>query len=278
MMSSLVDMIRQRRNRETLYSTEAYWNSKAEAYEDTAVSMWPNRVLNRLYENEARQLISRLLGDPSGAVLLDLGCGTGRFSRWFAAQGARVTGMDFSAGTLAVAKRQSMGDNPTYHQESVYGLTDENAYDVVFIWGVLTVACRDESQLLDVLRRIRRALHPGGRLLITEPIHRGFLHRVLEMDLTSFLAVLQKAGFQVKATAPLHFWPMRVALCYVSWPAWLTVPLCHLGQAMMKVPGLSRLGDYWAILAYPNGAEFDQASESGHPERLNQATRDYKQQ
>ena len=261
MLSHLLDLIHQRRNRKTLYCTAAYWDSKAGGYDDTAVSMWLNQDLNRLYENEARQLITRLLGDPSGSVLLDLGCGTGRFSRWFAAQGAFVTGMDFSGGALAVAKRQSADGSPTYRQESVFELTVENTYDVIFILGVLTAACVDENQLLDALRRIRRALHPNGRLLITEPIHRGFLHRVLEMDLAEFLAVLQKAGFQVKATAPLHFWPMRLALCYVSWPAWLTVPLYHLGQTIMKVPGLSRLGDYWAILASSNVAEFGQAPE-----------------
>jgi hypothetical protein len=44
---------------------------------------------------------------------------------------------------------------------------------------------------------------------------------------------------------------MRLALSYISWPAWMTVPLYHLGQAAMQIPGLSKLGDYWAILACP---------------------------
>jgi 2-polyprenyl-3-methyl-5-hydroxy-6-metoxy-1,4-benzoquinol methylase len=249
MLSRLGEMIYQRRHRKNLYSTAAYWDSKAHSFDDTAVSMWPNRALNSLYQREQEELTSRYLGDIGGLVLLDLGCGTGRFSRRFAHEGARVTGIDFSPVSLAIAIRMSSGDNPSYRRGSVFELPDDDAYDVIFTWGVLTIACLDKNQLVDVLVRIRRALRPAGRLLLTEPIHRGFLHRVLPLALPEFLSAMQQAGFEIKATAPLHFWPMRLALCYISLPAWLTVPLYHLGQAAMKVPGLSRLGDYWAILA-----------------------------
>ena len=251
MLSRLTEMIRQRSNRKNIYSTQAYWDSKARTLEGTSVSMWPNQCLNRLYEREEQKLIGRYLGDIAGSVLLDLGCGTGRFSRKFAAQGARVTGIDFSSGALEIAKRQSSSNNPTYRCGSVFELAEENAYDVVFTWGVVTVACTNKNQLLDALTRMRKALRSNGRLVLTEPIHRGFLHRVLELDLADFLSVMRRAGFEIKATAPLHFWPMRLALCYISWPAWLTMPLYHLGQAAMRIPGLSRLGDYWAILAHP---------------------------
>ena len=100
-------------------------------------------------------------------------------------------------------------------------------------------------------KRIRRALRPGGRLMITEPTHSGFLHRSLKLDLREFLAVMREAGFEVERVSPLHFWPMRLALCYVSWPKWLTAPLYHLGRFAIKLPGLTRLADYWAIMAAP---------------------------
>ena len=253
--SELHRMIRQRRSRKAIYSQPVYWDSKAGAYQDTAVSMWPNRSLNRLYETEQKRLISLRLGPIEGLALLDLGCGTGRFSRWFAAQGARVTGVDFSAQSLAIAQRLSPGGNPAFRHVSVFDLTDEKCYDVAFVWGVLTVACIDRNQLLDALGRVHRALRPTGRLLLTEPIHRGFLHRVLELDLSEFLAVMGEAGFTTQAISPLHFWPMRLGLCYFSWPGWVTSPLYHLGQLAMKLPGLSQFGDYWSILATPTAAK-----------------------
>lgn len=251
MLSRLSEMIRQRRGRKALYSSEAYWNSKAAKYDDTAVSMWPNRSLNELYEVEQKGMIDRHISTVDNRHLLDMGCGTGRFSRWFAQRGAHVTGIDFSQGSLDIAARMGTGSNPEYRHGSVFDLADEAAYDVVFTWGVLTIACTDTEQLKTALVRIRRSIRPGGLLLLTEPVHRGFLHRVLDLDLVDFVRVMREAGFEVNETSPLHFWPMRLALAYVPWPGWVTVPLYHLGQQLMKVPGLSTLGDYWAIVARP---------------------------
>ena len=251
MLNKLREMWQQRRNREALYSTAAYWDRKAETLQGKAVSMWPNNNLNTLYEAEAEAEIRRRLGDVAGRDVLDLGCGTGRMSRWFAAQGARVTGIDFSAGALAIARNESPGEHPRYLLGSIFELDDKARYDIVFAWGVITTACREEGQVLDALVRIRRALRPGGKLLLTEPIHKGFLHRVLDMDLATFLSVMRKAGLDVKATAPMHFWPARLLLSYVAWPGWITRPVYWIGHAGMQLPGLSRLGDYWAILATP---------------------------
>lgn len=44
-----------------------------------------------------------LLGALDGACVLDVGCGNGRNSRWFAGQGARVLGIDISAELLELA-------------------------------------------------------------------------------------------------------------------------------------------------------------------------------
>jgi 2-polyprenyl-3-methyl-5-hydroxy-6-metoxy-1,4-benzoquinol methylase len=250
MATNLRRLIEQRRNRK-LYSTEAYWNFKAAEYQGKGASMWPNLWLNELYDREQRRLISQHLKEIRGAEMLDLGCGVGRFSRWFAEQGASVTGMDFSAGALAIAREQSSGGNPMYRQSSVFAFDDVEAYDSIFVWGVLCVACVDRNQLLDAMKRIRRAVRPGGRLMITEPVHSGFLHRTLKLGLREFLVVMQEAGFEVETVSPLQFWPMRLALCNVSWPKWLTASLYHLGRVAMKLPGLNRLADYWAIMAAP---------------------------
>jgi hypothetical protein len=101
------------------------------------------------------------------------------------------------------------------------------------------------------MKRIGHALRPGGRLMITEPIHSGFLHRCLKLRLREFLAVMRDAGFEVETVSPVHFWPVRLALSYVSWPKWLTASVYHLGQAAIKLPVLNRLADSWTIMAAP---------------------------
>ena len=255
MLFNLARMARERRNRKELYCTSGYWDSKARDHDGNAVSMWQNETLNRLYDQEQKDLINRLFGDLSGVALLDLGCGTGRHSRSFAAQGAIVSGLDFSKSALAIAERLSTGPNPVYRDGSLFDLTDETAYDAVFTWGVLAFACITKEELREALTRIRRALRAHGRLLLMEPIHSGFLRRVLKLTLAEYLNVMREAGLCVQSVAPLHFWPTRLILCYVSWPAWITVPLYHLGQTLMRVPGLARMADYWAILATPARSE-----------------------
>lgn len=256
MIFRIFEMLDERRRRKSLYSTPEYWNGKAKARAGKAASMWPNNNLNPLYEKELHAEIQSKLGKLQDLGVLDLGCGTGRLSYWFAAQGARVTGIDFSRDALAIALNQSSGENPVFREGSVLELAETNIYDVMFTWGVITFACRDKAELLEAMVRMRQALRPGGRLLLTEPVHRGFLSRVLDLGLNDFLAIMREAGFEIRAVSPMHFWPMRLALCFISWPAWMTTPLYHLGQTAMKIPGLSRLGDYRAILAIPIQGSF----------------------
>ncbi|MGQ9585192.1 MAG: class I SAM-dependent methyltransferase [Anaerolineae bacterium] len=53
---------------------------------------------------EKQVLGSLLRGFPESRTLLETGCGTGHFSRWFAQQGLRVVGLDLSATMLAEAR------------------------------------------------------------------------------------------------------------------------------------------------------------------------------
>ena len=52
MLKNLRDIIWQRINRKLIYSSASYWDFKATNHDDSAVSMWPNILLNDLYEDE----------------------------------------------------------------------------------------------------------------------------------------------------------------------------------------------------------------------------------
>jgi ubiquinone/menaquinone biosynthesis C-methylase UbiE len=55
-----------------------------------------------------KALLARLLADFAGcASLLEVGCGTGHFTRWFAEQGLTATGLDISKTMLAEAARRN---------------------------------------------------------------------------------------------------------------------------------------------------------------------------
>lgn len=248
-VSGLIAMFRNRAQREQLYSTAAYWDSKAEEHEGDAVSMWPNNHLNRLYHAEQMRLVEAALPDLNGKSVLDVGCGTGRLARFLARRGATVTGIDFSEKAIALARQTATSPNPAYRVQSVFDLEDVAAYDLIFSWGCVVMATTRRDELLKALKGLHRSLKPGGQALLLEPVHRGFVHRVLNMDVAEFCDVMREAGFTVRWVRQMHFWPMRFALAFLRWPAFVTVPLYHLGQWLMKLPGLRSLGDYKAICA-----------------------------
>jgi SAM-dependent methyltransferase len=248
-VSGIIDMYKNRRRREELYCTADYWDSKAAQHQGDAVSMWPNNHLNPFYQREQLAWIDRILPDVRGLSVLDIGCGTGRNSRYLASRGARVLGIDFSGRAVEIARRKADGLNPAYRVQSIFDLSDDCAFDVAISWGTVAIACRSRGELRSVMDRISASLKPGGKLLLCEPVHRGFLHRVLDMDKKQFIEVMTEAGFTIRETVDLHFWPMRLALAYVTWPRLITSTGYYFGQGVMALFGRKVLGDYKAIYA-----------------------------
>ena len=76
------------------------------------------------------KLIKQLLRPMEGASLLDVGCGTGHFSRRFAKTGLDVTGLDPDAKMLAYAEKHS--SNITYRSGTAEHIPfPDNSFDHV---------------------------------------------------------------------------------------------------------------------------------------------------
>jgi len=241
-------MIRARAQRSEIYSQASFWDEKAKKYSGREASMWPNKLLNRHYRHEQFGFINRTLPSVQGWQVLDIGCGTGDLSRYFASRGALVAGVDFSSEALAWARKLG-GEGIRYVQGSAYDLDGLEGFDLAATLGVMTVACRTRADVERLLGRIFQVLKPGGHLLILEPLHRGPLRRVLKMSAAEFRDCLERAGFRIVVAEELHCWPIRVLLAYVRWPRWMTILLARLGLSWMRRHRRRRMGDYQAMLA-----------------------------
>lgn len=97
--------------------------------------------------------------------ILDLACGFGRHANRLAALGHKVTGIDLTPGFLEIARRsaQERGVSVDYRQGDMRKLDFNGAFDRILMLFTAFGYFSDEENL-DVLRRIARALKPGGLL------------------------------------------------------------------------------------------------------------------
>lgn len=122
--------------------------SIAQEYEDWYATL--GRRADRLEKNIFKWLLGRFSGAHS---ILEVGCGTGHFTRWFYSQGMSATGVDSSAAMLAETKRET---SPAYVLGDAHNLPfAPNSFDLVtFITTIEFLS--DPAQALSEATRVAR--------------------------------------------------------------------------------------------------------------------------
>lgn len=149
-------------------SFEARWRQRFERFArdhsaDHAVSGWSRSGLAERLTSFSR-LYARYAPVRGGRVL-DLGCGPGTYSRWLAARGGDVTGLDYSRPTLARAGAQQTAGHERIAlvQGEAYSLPFRSGiFDAVVCVGVLQTLAQPER----ALDEMNRVLNANGLLVL----------------------------------------------------------------------------------------------------------------
>ena len=106
------------------------------------------------------KLLFNLMHPDAHRTLLDVGCGTGHFSRCFAEAGLSVTGLDPNQAALAYARQQ--GNQINYLQANALSLPfSNNSFDYVSAITSLCFVEPPEQALQEMWRVTRRGLLLG---------------------------------------------------------------------------------------------------------------------
>lgn len=111
--------------------------------------------------------IAETLGLQPDDAVIDLGCGPGLYSARFAARGLRVTGVDFSRGSLDYAAQRAREQNLDirYRHQDYLTLDDESEYDAaLLIYGDFCPLA--PAQRTCLLQNVHRALRSNGRFVL----------------------------------------------------------------------------------------------------------------
>jgi SAM-dependent methyltransferase len=117
-------------------------------------------------EKEAATFIDELINELQPAAhsrMLDLGCGSGRHSKYLASKGFDVTGIDLAASSIRQAKRSETGKLRFYRHDMRIPF-GRNAFDNVFNFFTSFGYFDDPSEDHKVVNNIYSALKPGGSI------------------------------------------------------------------------------------------------------------------
>ena len=181
-------------------------------YRNPEYNRWKER-----FETEGREVYDRRMaivaaaGATAGAVVADIGAGTGLFTRLFAhAVGAsgRVYAMDvvpaFVEGTVRSAHAEGLRNVIGVLGDQSDTRLPADAVDLAFV----TDAYHHFEHPAATLASIRRALRPGGRLLLVEferipGVSPAWILEHVRAGKETFRAEIEAAGFRFLEEVPL---------------------------------------------------------------------------
>ena len=160
------------------------------------------------------RFILRQLGDVAGKTLLDLGCGAGENSVYFAKHGAHCIATDYSPGMVEVALKLAQANNVTVEGKVVNAMAidfPDNSVDIVYIANLLHHLPDPSATLAEA----HRVLKPGGQLCFWEPLKHNPVINVYRRMATSVrtddehpvdIAIVRQVQRYFRHTAWDTFW------------------------------------------------------------------------
>ena len=177
---------------ESARASRRWWDADADAYHaehgtflGDADFVWGPEGL--------REAQARLLGDPAGRQVLEVGAGSAMCSRWLATRGARPVAFDISAGMLGHA-RDARPAVPLVQADAQRLPFADASFDLAFsAYGALPFVADQAG----VHAEVARVLRPGGRWVfsVSHPVRWAFPDVPGEDGLTATMSYFDRSPY-----------------------------------------------------------------------------------
>lgn len=116
-------------------------------------------------EKMMERFMRQAVGNLKGKTVLEVGCGSGYWTRFFRATGAKsVVGVDIDANQIKLAESYTRDKGIRYLKIDITKLSLKERFDVIYIDHVLDVV--REAKARAIIRACWKYLKPGGKLVV----------------------------------------------------------------------------------------------------------------
>jgi len=194
---------------------------------------WESPAGKKRWQRRVEMLTAHL--KPSDKVL-ELGCGTGYFTKEIVKTGAFVTAIDISPELLQIAKEEIKENNASFILENAYEMSfDANSFDSIVGSSVL-----HHLEIEKAISEMFRVLKPGGPMYFTEP---NMMNPQIALQ-KNIPALKRKLGDSPDETAFFR-WSLRELLKKTGYTEITIKPFDFLHPAVPPalIPFISSLGN-----------------------------------
>lgn len=161
--NSIIDEENTTSNLETNIGT-AYVGEGATTYDELRFTSVHGRVFHKLEQNQLSDAVSAL---NFGATVLEVGCGTARFSQYLAEKGFNVVALDPSEDMLQLARKKcfSLKNIEFVRAEGASLQFSDCTFDFVFAIRVIN-SIESEEYAIQTIKEMIRVTKKNGMILI----------------------------------------------------------------------------------------------------------------
>jgi len=124
---------------------------------------WYETKHGATYDRFEKKAVDKLIWNRTeGKMLLDVGCGTGHWSKFFSTKGYQTTGIDISERMVTIAKNKDIARSSFHVMDGHRMSFADNSFDIVAAITTLEFTTNPNAMIAEMARCVRK---PGGKLL-----------------------------------------------------------------------------------------------------------------